>query len=65
MKKIAGLSEIIQDYNYYIFDIWGVIHDGSKLYPNVLETLNYLRKIIKKFAFYQMLREGLQKLSKY
>ncbi|NBX52194.1 MAG: TIGR01459 family HAD-type hydrolase [Proteobacteria bacterium] len=51
MKKIAGLSEIIQDYNYYIFDIWGVIHDGSKLYPNVLETLNYLRKNHKKICF--------------
>jgi len=51
MKKISGLSEIIQDYDYYIFDIWGVIHDGSKLYPNVLETLSYLRKNHKKICF--------------
>lgn len=36
--------EISEKYQYFIFDIWGVLHDGSELYPNVAVTLEYLKK---------------------
>ena len=51
MKLIKGLVEIVDNYQYFILDIWGVIHDGNHLYPDVLETLNYLRKAQKKVCF--------------
>lgn len=41
-KVISGLSEIIKNYNYYIIDLWGVLHDGMKPYPDALEAMKYL-----------------------
>ena len=48
MKYIKGISEIIEKYDYFIFDVWGVIHDGSNTYPQAVETFEYLHKIGKK-----------------
>lgn len=43
--------EIANNYDYLILDIWGVIHDGSATYPNVVENLKSLRKLNKKICF--------------
>ena len=51
MRNINGISEIIEKYDYFIFDVWGVVHDGSMLYPQALETFKYLNKIGKKICF--------------
>ena len=48
MKYINGATEIIEKYDYFIFDVWGVIHDGSNTYPQAVETFEYLNKIGKK-----------------
>lgn len=40
--------EISEKYQFFIFDIWGVIHDGTELYPNTISTLEYLKKQNKK-----------------
>ena len=44
MKFIDGISEIIDKYDFFILDIWGVIHDGREPYPNVNQALRYLKK---------------------
>ena len=49
MKYINSLHEIKNDYNVFLFDQWGVIHNGKKLYPNVEKIFEYLleeKKII-------------------
>lgn len=46
-----NLREISDSYDYFIFDIWGVIHDGTHIYPNVIETLSFLRSQNKKICF--------------
>jgi len=51
MKFINGLDEIIDNYQYFILDIWGVIHDGSSLYPNAIKSLEFLKKKEKKVCF--------------
>jgi HAD superfamily hydrolase (TIGR01459 family) len=51
MKYIDGIAEIVEKYDYFIFDVWGVVHDGSILYPQALETFQYLKKIGKKICF--------------
>lgn len=51
MQFHDNLKEISATYNYFIFDIWGVIHDGSDIYPNVIETLTFLRSQNKKICF--------------
>lgn len=39
-----GLEMIAEQYDAFIFDVWGVIHNGVSLYPGVLECLQALRK---------------------
>ncbi len=51
MKQITGIKEISNNYNYFIFDVWGVLHDGSKAYPNVIDTLQFLKDHGKKVCF--------------
>lgn len=51
MEISFGIKKIAENYEYFIFDIWGVIHDGNQLYPNVIETLRYLRSKNKKICF--------------
>lgn len=51
MKFIRSIKEIADLYDYFIFDIWGVIHDGSKAYPGAAEAVSFLRKKGKKICF--------------
>lgn len=51
MQFKNNLQEIANSYQYFIFDIWGVIHDGSQSYPNVIETISWLRAQNKKICF--------------
>lgn len=46
-----NITEIAKDYQYFILDIWGVIHDGNRLYPDVIKRLQYLRSLGKKICF--------------
>ncbi len=48
MRPITGLSSIIDRYDALLLDLWGVVHDGTHLYPNVLDALKRLREANKK-----------------
>lgn len=43
VSVLAGVREVAQDYDAFIVDLWGVIHDGDRLYPGVVEALARLR----------------------
>ncbi len=45
------LEEIISNYDALIVDLWGVIHDGSALYPGVADTLHMLHQLNKPVLF--------------
>lgn len=42
-RILAGLSEVAADYDGFILDLWGVIHDGERLYPGTALCLEALR----------------------
>jgi HAD superfamily hydrolase (TIGR01459 family) len=44
-------EEIISNYDALIVDLWGVIHDGTTLYPGVAETLRVLHELNKPVVF--------------
>ena len=46
-----NLLEIYQDYTHFIIDIWGVIHDGTEIYPGVIKNLQKIRETGKKICF--------------
>lgn len=45
-----GLSELCDSYSVFVFDQWGVLHNGSKPYPHVLECLQELKHRGKKLV---------------
>lgn len=51
MHMSMKLEEIIQNYDAFIVDLWGVIHDGISLYPGVADTLRVLHEMNKPVLF--------------
>lgn len=51
MQFHSNIKSLATSYDYFVFDVWGVIHDGSQLYPNVLEAITFLHKAGKKICF--------------
>jgi HAD superfamily hydrolase (TIGR01459 family) len=42
MSKIFKPVDIIDDYDLFLVDIWGVIYEGSYIYPGVVESLSWM-----------------------
>ncbi len=42
MKKIESIEEIINDYDNFIIDQWGVMHNGAFGYDHAFNTINFL-----------------------
>jgi len=49
-KTIKGLKEIYNKYDAFFIDLWGVIHNGIKLYSGAIEVLENLNKLNKRFV---------------
>ncbi len=45
----SGLKSIVDSYDLFFIDIWGVVHNGIKLYDNSLEVLENLSNLNKEF----------------
>lgn len=43
MKSLVGLSEVADQFDGFILDLWGLIHDGVTAYPGVVETFEALQ----------------------
>lgn len=43
-KHLSGLGDIAAFYDGFILDVWGVLHDGIRAYPDTLETLAEMRR---------------------
>ncbi len=51
MKIIESITETFGDYDGYVLDLWGVVHDGRKPYPGVLEALAAMKEAGKRVVF--------------
>ena len=45
----SGLKSIVDSYDLFFIDIWGVVHNGIKLYDNSIEVLENLSNLNKEF----------------
>ena len=43
MIKINSILDIFDEYENYIIDQWGVMHDGTYGYKHAIETINFLK----------------------
>ena len=51
MKKLEHLSEIYNQYDTFIIDLWGVMHNGLTLNKKAIEVVKNLKKNSKKIVF--------------
>jgi len=47
-EEIVNFQNIVEKYDLYFVDLWGVIHNGIKLFSNAIEVLNNLKNNNKK-----------------
>ena len=40
---LPGLAALAEAYDGFILDLWGVIHDGQRVFPHAIDTLRALR----------------------
>lgn len=57
--QVTKLSSLIDEYDAFFFDIWGVLHEGGIVYPGVPELFNKLAetKIVRVISNAPRLRE--------
>jgi HAD superfamily hydrolase (TIGR01459 family) len=48
---MSGFAALAEGYDGFIVDLWGVVHDGVKLYPGALDSLSRLRAAGKRVVF--------------
>ena len=45
--KLKSLSAILDSYDIFFIDLWGVIHNGVSVFDNVVPVLENLKKANK------------------
>ena len=50
MQHLTGFASLAAQYDGFILDLWGVIHDGVKPYPGAVDVLERLSAAGKTFA---------------
>ena len=50
LRLLSGLSEIAPRYDGFILDLWGVLHDGLRPFPGVVEALSALKAADKRIT---------------
>ena len=51
LKELKHLSEVYKNYDTFVIDLWGVIHNGVKLNSKAIEAVDFLSKNSKKIVF--------------
>ena len=52
---INNISEIIQKYDTFILDQWGVLHNGGNAFEHAVETLKLLKENNKKVVILSLI----------
>ena len=42
-SKLVGVRELIVKYDIFFIDLWGVIHNGKKIFENAIEVLKNIK----------------------
>jgi ribonucleotide monophosphatase NagD (HAD superfamily) len=48
---LQGLREVAGNYDGFVLDLWGVVHDGVTVFPGVVDALRQLHAAKKKLVF--------------
>lgn len=50
--ELKNLSEIYENYDVFIIDLWGVVHNGEKIFNGINKVLNEIKLLNKNVFFY-------------
>jgi HAD superfamily hydrolase (TIGR01459 family) len=50
LRILRGVREIAGDYDAFLLDLWGVLHDGSKPFPGVIDALTRFKTAGKRLV---------------
>lgn len=59
------MKNLIKNYNYFFFDLWGVIFDGKKIYKNTNKVLRYIHLNKKKIVLVTNSSRSLHETKKF
>ncbi len=51
MEILDGIAPLADRYDGYVLDLWGVVHNGQRIYPGVAEALGELKARGKRVVF--------------
>ena len=51
MRELKHLKDIFENYDTFVIDLWGVMHNGVVLNPKAIEAVDQLKKSLKKIVF--------------
>ena len=54
-----GLKSIVNEFELFFIDIWGVLHNGINLFQNSIQVLNELEENQKKYVLLTMHRDQI------
>ena len=49
-EKLSGIQRIVEEYDVFFIDLWGVIHKGVECYSNAITALKHLKNKNKKIV---------------
>ena len=64
-KLIKGVQEIHSRYDAFFIDLWGVIHNGIKVYPEAINVLKKLNELNKRFVLISNAPRPSKSVEKY
>jgi len=50
LRILSGIGEVADQYDGFILDVWGVLHDGAKPFPGVIDALTRMKALGKRTA---------------
>lgn len=50
VTTLRGLRTLADDYDTFVVDLWGTLHDGIKVYPGAVDALRQLQEAGKRIA---------------
>lgn len=51
MRTLSNLASLVDQYDYFLIDLWGTVHDGKRLFPGIQEQLQHLKQHKKQVIF--------------
>ena len=64
MKRIISIKTIAHKYDYFLFDQWGVLHNGYKVFEDAIDCLQELKNLNKKNILKVGVGYSFQKIDK-